>query len=412
MKMFLDDENKRVVERLRALNLSLCKNCLGRLFGKVGRGLDNVQRAALVMSEHGYECVEPDNCALCGGIFGKLDFYAKSAVETMNAVEWNSFLVGSKFEEEVLAKEERIWMSTSAQHAEAIKSEFNREVGKKISQLTGKDVDFDEPDCVAIVDTRFDTINLEIRPLFIYGRYKKYVRGIPQTRWLCRNCMGKGCKRCNGKGKMYETSVQELIAEKVMLATQGKEHFFHGMGREDIDVRMLGNGRPFILEIREPVIRTIDLKKLENEINDFAAGKVSVEKLRIVSGKKVEEIKEEKCRKRYSATVEIAGTCTKEMLEKSINDLREKDIYQETPNRVLHRRSDIRRVRHIYDVLLNWVDGNTAGLEIECEAGTYVKELISGDGGRTRPSLTEILGIPCRVKELDVIWIHDEHTEE
>ena len=35
----------------------------------------------------------------------------------------------------------------------------------------------------------------------------------------------------------------------------------------------------------------------------------------------------------------------------------------------------------------------------------YVKELVHGDSGRTKPSISEILGNPAKVEELDVIKI-------
>ncbi|HMZ31697.1 MAG TPA: tRNA pseudouridine(54/55) synthase Pus10, partial [Methanoregulaceae archaeon] len=49
-------------------------------------------------------------------------------------------------------------------------------------------------------------------------------------------------------------------------------------------------------------------------------------------------------------------------------------------------------------------------LEVTGEAGLYIKELISGDNGRTRPSLTEILQRPARVSRLDVVQV--ERTRE
>ncbi|MEM4307747.1 MAG: tRNA pseudouridine(54/55) synthase Pus10 [Thermoplasmata archaeon] len=407
--MFLDTPSRRVSEKLKAWKL--CPHCLGRMFGREGTGYTNPQRAELIAAEMGNNFVLPENCELCHGIFGRIEHYAQIAVELLDTVEWNTFLVGSRFDEEILAKEEKIVLETGATKAESIKLEFNREVGKKISELTGKDAEFSEPDCVIILDTRFDTATLEVRPLFLFGRYRKFSREIPQTRWLCKVCRGKGCKRCNGKGKMYETSVQELIAAKVMEATNGKEHFFHGMGREDIDVRMLGNGRPFVLEIREPVKRTLCLEKLEKEINEFAKGFVEVEGLKLVSGKLVEKIKEEKATKRYQAVVEFESKIELDKLEMAVKELREKDIYQKTPNRVLHRRSDLTRKRRIHDIKLCWLRENTAQLEIECDAGTYVKEFVSGDQGRTTPSVAELTGVPCRVHTLDVIWINDKLEE-
>jgi tRNA pseudouridine synthase 10 len=42
------------------------------------------------------------------------------------------------------------------------------------------------------------------------------------------------------------------------------------------------------------------------------------------------------------------------------------------------------------------------------DSGLYIKELISGDGGRTRPSLAESLGVDAVVEELDVINVGEE----
>jgi tRNA pseudouridine synthase 10 len=42
---------------------------------------------------------------------------------------------------------------------------------------------------------------------------------------------------------------------------------------------------------------------------------------------------------------------------------------------------------------------------IRCDGGLYIKELVSGDGGRTKPNLSELLGteVEAEVKELDVM---------
>jgi len=51
---------------------------------------------------------------------------------------------------------------------------------------------------------------------------------------------------------MYETSVQEEIAKPILPYFRPKDYKFHSGGREDIDVRMLGDGRPFVLELISP----------------------------------------------------------------------------------------------------------------------------------------------------------------
>ena len=83
----------------------------------------------------------------------------------------------------------------------------------------------------------------------------KYSREIPQTKWFCRICRGKGCRKCNYTGTLYEQSIEELIAKYFLEETKASDESFHGAGREDIDVRMLGNGRPFVLEVKDPAKR-------------------------------------------------------------------------------------------------------------------------------------------------------------
>ena len=43
---------------------------------------------------------------------------------------------------------------------------------------------------------------------------------------------------------------------------------------------------------------------------------------------------------------------------------------------------------------------------VECEGGLYIKELISGDEGRSKPSVSEILGIDAQCIQLDVLEVN------
>ena len=90
------------------------------------------------------------------------------------------------------------------------------------------------PDIVAIIDTRYNTVDLEVKSLFIEGNYNKYDRTVPQTRWPCSSCKGLGCNKCNNTGQLYPDSVQSLVAHPFLIASDSSEDLFHGMGREDI----------------------------------------------------------------------------------------------------------------------------------------------------------------------------------
>ena len=102
------------------------------------------------------------------------------------------------------------------------------------------------------------TVELDIRSHYFYGRYRKLERGIPQTKWPCRSCKGRGCERCDYTGLQYKSSVQGLIGDPLLELFGSKEHAFHGMGREDIDVRCMGRGRPFVMEMKKKVQTTAE----------------------------------------------------------------------------------------------------------------------------------------------------------
>ncbi|HUS56404.1 MAG TPA: tRNA pseudouridine(54/55) synthase Pus10 [Thermoplasmata archaeon] len=393
----------------RALERTLCNHCLGRLFGKVSRGLSNDQRGVILRCSLPGPQPEPERseCYLCEGLFSEVEKFARLAEKSSEGYEFSTFLLGCKVDPEVSEREEQLWTEVGAAESESIKSELNREIGKRTEASMGKKVDFANPDIVFLVDTRFDTVSESVTPLFVYGRYRKFSREIPQTHWPCRDCRGKGCPRCDGKGRMYELSVQGLTGPVLMRHAQGTEEFFHGMGREDIDALMLGNGRPFVMEVRSPRIRSIDLPSIEREINESAGGKVEVEGLRPSSRAEMRAIKEAKTPKTYRVSVRFEADFDHRKLNDIVRALAEKPIRQLTPNRVAHRRANLERVRGVRRFEIESVDGREAVFVVEADSGTYIKELMHGDGGRTQPNVAETVGVPCEVMELDVIAIGD-----
>ena len=397
-----------MLEKARALfELGLCDRCVGRFFSEWEHGIDNPERGRKLremLAENGINFEKKDSCELCGDVFSNIEEKARWVMDALNGIEFNTFLIGSRFDSETLEKEEKIREDLGLS-GETIKVEFNRELGKAVEKLSGKRFSRERPDVEILYDTRYDHIKVQINPVFIYGRYRKLIRGIPQTRWPCRYCHGKGCEKCNFTGKMYPESVEELIAHEFMEELKGKEHAFHGMGREDIDARMLGNGRPFVLEIKEPLKRSFDPTEMERRVNEFAKGKVEVTELRESSKEEVRRIKASRSEKTYVVKVLFDSEVDEEKLKKALKML-EGEIEQRTPRRVAHRRADKVRKRRALSVRLIELSGKRALIEVRGEAGLYIKELMHGDEGRTHPSLAEVLGVSCKVESLDVVEIH------
>ena len=82
---------------------------------------------------------------------------------------------------------------------------------------------------------------------------------------------------------------------------------------------------------------------------------------------------------------------------------------QRTPSRVEHRRADLVRARKIVALGPLVVScGNEVELTIRAESGTYIKEFVHSDEGRTIPSVAGALGRKCEVVWLDVEDIHSD----
>ncbi|MBP7087608.1 MAG: tRNA pseudouridine(54/55) synthase Pus10, partial [Methanomassiliicoccales archaeon] len=187
------------------------------------------------------------------------------------------------------------------------------------------------------------------------------------------------------------------------------EHFFHGMGREDIDALMLGTGRPFVIEISSPVVRGLDLTAIQQEINERAKGLVEVEQLRPSDREEVRLVKDSAHDKEYRVQVSIHGKVNKERVNEVLRTFNRTRIVQRTPVRVSHRRADLKRERYIVYVVLEDFQEERMTLRLRTESGTYVKEFVHGDQGRTQPNLSEMLGAPCTVDALDVIGVIDSN---
>jgi len=387
----------------------LCDSCLGRLFRQIQKETTNQQKGEIIRKKlKQTKKIEAKDCWLCEGLTEEIDHFVDLISDALQKYEFNTFLIGTKIDEDIVDREKELQGLIDSEDFEPIKMEINREVGKILEKKLGKTVDFVSPDITALVDTSFDVVRLQICSLFIYGRYKKLKRGIPQTKWPCRICRGKGCKSCNYTGKMYDTSVEELVSKKPMDLINGSDESFHGCGREDVDALMLGNGRPFVLEIKNPKKRTINISHLESEINSYVKDKIEINNLRLSDKKEIARIKNAEFNKIYRIVIEGEKIIKKEKLKEVAQILQGKTIKQLTPTRVAHRRANKVRERKIYKCELESVEGSIARLTIETQSGTYIKELVSGDDGRTTPNISEMLGTPCKVNELDVIEIKGE----
>ena len=506
------------------VRIGTCDHCLGRLGGKkryeqtiAESGVEI--RASVVQRDSHLENARTEIplCPFCENLYEEADLLADIIHDSIQPYEATRLQLGARIPKDQIAAEEELRKRLGAGGSDALKSGLVTEIARNLNdRLDGKKLVNDKPQILALIDVLTLTVELDIRAHYLYGRYQKLERGIPQTRWPCRACKGRGCEKCEGTGLQYKKSVQDLIGNPLLGLFEAKEHAFHGMGREDIDVRCLGQGRPFVIEMKEPKIRTVDLDAAMNSINELAKGSIKITGLRSSNRSEVVRVKDTPAEKSYTirfrvmplseaehavltapvdlthvdvqdrggkgrknpkrrnrrgdrkndhkkplpAVIEVVEGPSEEelkalkkaelvekaealglsksgtkgdLIERIMNagppapvmfDLPEADfiketidklagvkLFQRTPERVAHRRADLIRKRTVFETSKPIIETMPDGvLEVEftlrCESGTYVKETVHGDGGRTQPSLSSLIKAKCDVMWLDVGDIH------
>ncbi|KAL9647715.1 hypothetical protein ABK040_015204 [Willaertia magna] len=258
--------------------------------------------------------------------------------------------------------------------------------------------------------------------VYFSGYYKKLERGLPQSPWFMKEDELEEEKEAN------ERSVDTLIGKPLLFFSKGDSYKMDSSGREDKNVRMLGNGRPFVFSVfnpRKPHFTEGQLLEMTKFINQESNQSIEIHTLQFHLNnticQKMREGAEEK-RKRYRCVVWCeSNLITKEEEKKLTNKVKEylenlKDvtIYQKTPLRVLHRRSQQTRLKIIHEMKVHeMINKHYLVLDLTTSAGTYVKEFINGDFGRTEPSFGSLLAkfynqeIPfnAQILQLDVMDI-------
>ncbi len=417
---------RRVLERY-----PLCDRCLGRLYARLGYGWSNRDRGrslkmAIVMESHwriregdeaerewlakhagsigsvalplarevlGVEAGE-ERCYICGGLLDRvIEESLDDAAALARAYDVRRLVVGAIVDRGVLEREEEVKSWAGLPYGESIKSEIRREVGKRL-QAMGFTVDFDEPEATVHVHYPSGRVTIQVNSLLVKGRYWKLGRNISQAYWP------------SPTGPRY-FSVEEALWGLLRL-TGGERLVIHASGREDVDARMLGTGRPVIVEVKAPRRRRVTPGEVEEAVAETSRGVVVFRMEGLARRREVQLYKEEaqERAKTYKALVAFSQPPPEGWPERLREELEGRVVSQWTPRRVLHRRPNILRRKRVYRVDCVELAPGLGECLITGEGGLYIKELVSGDEGRTEPSFASILGVDAACVELDVVSVH------
>ncbi|MCS7094737.1 MAG: tRNA pseudouridine(54/55) synthase Pus10 [Thaumarchaeota archaeon] len=419
----------------------LCDRCLGRLFAlsspgsdrsEIGRDLKEalfegaVERGDVELLEALTKCghevarsileekgvrLERQRCTVCEDRLRDdlLHSLVRRACEIASGYEYETFLIGTYVPPHVRRVEEHLIAEFGLREAETIRRDATRQMRRAFAELTGKRAVVANPELTILVDVFTETVDVRAMPVFVKGRYLKRSRITPQSPWLCDTCWGEGCDRCNNTGRRTgtETSVAEYVGMPALEIWGAIDYRFHAAGREDVDATVEGTGRPFVLELLEPTRRRGDLHLYAERVREFSGNWVEVIDLGYASRAEVRFLKTEveKKVKSYKVKVTFREPVPPEAIDRVCSALRGAVVSQRTPTRVLRRKGERLRHKRVHDASAIMLNERTYEFTFVVDGGTYVKEIVHGDNGRTTPSVYECIGIEPVSIELTVLGV-------
>jgi len=351
-----------------------------------------------------------DACFICQGTLGKFESMADDALKVAKEQNFtfNSFAVQSSFPRPMMVREEELLDNEPLDDAMVVKNQANRLITDYLLCVTKKKcVAANAAGIVFKLDFWHGKSTATPSSIFVFARYMKLARNYCQHEWACGACRGRGCKKCSNKGENYP-SVEGAIKSVFAPAFKASSVMLHAAGREDVDVIMEGSGRPCVIEILHPGTRDADLEDLAAKVK--AAHPIELVDLRFCNSSWVESVCTSHFEKKYRVWVEASREIEKGELEKFIAGAPIM-LNQRTPVRVSQRRADLVRRRRVLSLALVEHNSRSFALDLKTDAGTYIKEFVHGDGGRTVPSIGSLLSCTAECKQLNVVHIYDEFID-
>lgn len=395
----------------------LCTRCLGRLFAGLGRGLGNEERGRavktlLAMELHSRALRDPDKlrealailsrssgepfsglyrhlygeeppaampCYVCGGRLGEIvGEWSRRVSEILRGLGARSFLLGVRPPRAFSASEEEVARSLSIPYWESVRSELRREIGKEASRLSRVKPDLEDPGVVLVIDIERSSVEASLPSLEISAKVVKLARGA-------------GLRRRSEAGSLEEAILRDL-------GGSAKEVRIHSPIRDTSRYRILGSGCEVLIELRSPDPRRRDLAEISKIL--ATGGKLY---RAIVTGRGSLRTLAEASKRMKRILYRVYAVSEDPVPESWTGEARAFRAEQRTPARLLRISGERVRIGDVELIRLLRISGRAFEILVAADPQLYIEELITGDMGRTRPSISEVLGIPLTPLEIDIL---------
>jgi len=359
---------------------SICNYCLGRLISKklCLKPSKNLGKKFNIKSTDS----DLKKCFICKNIFEKLDQVVAQMIQNSSSYEFQNFLVGSIIKPSISDNDDIIKSKFKIKGILNVKTHINQEISKKFKRQTKSKLDVLNPTITFKINFKDESCQVYSKSLFVYGRYTKKQRNMPQKQTTCKNCQGKGCMICNFHGLENFNSVEGQIAKFLYKKFKSKQVKVNWIGGEDKSSLILGNGRPFFVKIFDPHIRKVRFEK-QNSLNGM-----QLHGLRQILNQPKDSIP---FRSRVVILVESKIPLKNNLLKK---------LHLIKKNPLVINNSDEKIVKKsVYDLKYKKIKPNSLQIIMSIDGGISIKSFV--EDSSIQPNLTELLDNECKCIQFD-----------
>ena len=361
-------------------NYDLCEYCAGRLISKLVGKTPSKLVGKKYLKKFGKS--SSTKCYVCKNIFENLDSMLSNIFEKSCNFDFKTFNLGLILKNSFLERDDLIKSKFKIKGIENLKFAISSEIGKKISRRTKSKKIINDPDLFIQINFKDESSTIRTKPIFVYGRYNKKIRKLPQKQMSCKSCNGIGCHNCNFKGLENIESIEGKISDFLIKKFDGNQVKINWIGGEDQSSLVLGNGRPFFAKILNPKKRNRMLRKSLN------LDGISLSELKKI-------LVQPKGSVPFKSKVLIIVDTKKPIL---LTHLKKLDILQ---NIKIHDPSKNKKStnKQIYKICYKKLGKTSFLLDLFADGGIPIKLLIQNSD--VSPNISKLLGNHCRCRKID-----------
>ena len=381
----LEEYDKIILQSKSILKeCDLCDNCLGRFFINSthlssGKRLGNKIRNSI-------NSRAVTKCYICKNLLSNADLYVKMMQNASMGYEFSTFTVGAILKQSIIERDDKLRSKFHLHGVDGIKTAVTRELGKKFVSKTKKRIDHLLADITFTINFKTEQCNVKTKPIFLYGRYIKNKRGLPQKEKSCRDCKGKGCIFCNNHGIVSFDGVEGKISKFLYEKFKTERVKFTWIGGEDKTSLVMGNGRPFFAKLLSPKKRNIRLAK-KSKLNE-----IMIHDLR-----KIDYIPNGSIH--FKSKTKILISTKNNILSNKLKKLKH---LTNIPIEITDSNRQYKKT--IYNLKYKKYSLQSFVVEIEADGGIPIKRFV--DGSDVIPNISSIIGVQCSCKKFDINQIY------